>query len=78
MKRDIALCLFQKADCVCLDVDSTVLLDEGIDVLAEASGQAAAVRELTGSAMGGTLDFHQVLTDSKHTSNMSWRSCQSV
>ena len=35
------------ADAVCFDVDSTVITEEGIDVLAEFNGAGAAVAEWT-------------------------------
>jgi phosphoserine phosphatase len=36
-----------QADAVCFDVDSTVIQDEGIDVLAEFNGAGQAVKEWT-------------------------------
>ncbi|GFZ17007.1 3-phosphoserine phosphatase [Actinidia rufa] len=39
--------LWQNADAVCFDVDSTVCLDEGIDELAEFCGAGKAVAEWT-------------------------------
>jgi hypothetical protein len=36
-----------RAEAVCFDVDSTVIQDEGIDVLAEHCGAGRAVAELT-------------------------------
>lgn len=38
--------IWKSADCVCLDVDSTVILDEGIDMLAEFFGKGAEVAEM--------------------------------
>ena len=35
---DAVVELWRSADCVCFDVDSTVLAEEGIDVLADACG----------------------------------------
>jgi phosphoserine phosphatase len=46
---------------VVIDVDSTLILDEGIDVLAELAGTGAEVAELTRQAMAGRLDFEQSL-----------------
>jgi phosphoserine phosphatase len=37
----------QKAQAVCFDVDSTVIQDEGIDILADFKGAGKAVAELT-------------------------------
>ena len=39
--------VWQNADAVCFDVDSTVCLDEGIDELAEFCGAGKAVAEWT-------------------------------
>lgn len=49
------------AQAVCFDVDSTVIQDEGIDVLAEFNGAGAAVAELTRKAMGGSVKFEDAL-----------------
>jgi phosphoserine phosphatase len=49
------------AQAVCLDVDSTVSQDEGIDVLASFAGVSAEVAELTRKAMGGSIPFHDAL-----------------
>jgi len=38
--------IWKTADCVCLDVDSTVILDEGIDMLAEFLGKGAEVAKM--------------------------------
>ena len=42
---------------VVLDVDSTLIREEGIDVLAERAGVAAQVADITARAMAGELDF---------------------
>ena len=49
------------ADAVCFDVDSTVINEEGIDVLADHCGAGSAVAELTASAMGGSMLFQDAL-----------------
>jgi hypothetical protein len=46
---------WRKANAVCFDVDSTVVTEEGIDVLAAYCGAGEAVAELTRKAMGGSL-----------------------
>jgi phosphoserine phosphatase len=46
---------------VVLDVDSTLIQDEVIDVLAEQAGKGAEVAALTESAMRGDLDFVESL-----------------
>lgn len=53
--------LFARAQAVCFDVDSTVIEDEGIDVLAAFKGAGAAVAELTKQAMGGSVLFQDAL-----------------
>lgn len=53
--------LFKRAQAVCFDVDSTVIQEEGIDVLADFKGAGAAVAELTRQAMGGTVKFQDAL-----------------
>lgn len=47
---------------VVMDVDSTLLQDEAIDLLAARAGRAAEVAELTAAAMRGELDFAAALT----------------
>jgi phosphoserine phosphatase len=42
---------------VVMDVDSTLIQDEGIDVLAERAGVADQVKDITARAMAGELDF---------------------
>lgn len=49
------------ADAVCFDVDSTVINEEGIDVLAEFLGKGEAVAELTAAAMEGGMKFDEAL-----------------
>ena len=51
------LALWRAADCVCFDVDSTVLQDEGINVLAEFVGAGDAVASFTKQAMSGGMLF---------------------
>ncbi|MFO7548308.1 MAG: phosphoserine phosphatase SerB [Acidimicrobiia bacterium] len=46
---------------VVLDVDSTLIQDEVIDLLADEAGVVERVRELTVRAMAGTVDFEQAL-----------------
>jgi phosphoserine phosphatase len=46
---------------VVLDVDSTLIQDEGIDVLAQRAGCADEVSAITRQAMNGELDFEQSL-----------------
>ena len=49
------------ADAVCFDVDSTVINEEGIDVLADFLGKGDAVAELTAAAMEGGMKFQDAL-----------------
>lgn len=53
--------LFRTADCVCFDVDSTVIKDEGIDELAKFCGKGDEVKRLTAEAMGGNMTFQEAL-----------------
>lgn len=46
---------------VFLDVDSTLIQDEVIDMLAEAAGVTDPVRDITERAMSGELDFEEAL-----------------
>jgi phosphoserine phosphatase len=48
---------------VVLDVDSTLIRDEGIDVLAERAGVGAQVAAVTERAMAGDLDFAESLRE---------------
>jgi|UPI0005819FE9 phosphoserine phosphatase len=50
-----------RADAVCFDVDSTVIDEEGIDVLAEHLGKGQQVSELTLAAMEGGMKFQEAL-----------------
>jgi len=54
--------LWRTAKAVCFDVDSTVIQDEGIDVLAAFGGVGPQVAELTASAMGGAVPFEFALS----------------
>lgn len=47
MLRDEVLYKLKTAKAVCFDVDSTVIQDEGIDVLAASKGVGDAVADLT-------------------------------
>lgn len=53
--------IISTADIVCFDVDSTVILEEGIDELAEFCGKGQEVATLTREAMGGTMTFQEAL-----------------
>lgn len=53
---------FRNSDAVCFDVDSTVIQDEGIDILAAFKGVGDEVAELTKKAMGGTVLFQDALS----------------
>jgi len=61
--RNVALAMetLAKADAVCFDVDSTVIAEEGIDVLAEYLGKGEAVAALTRQAMEGSQKFQDAL-----------------
>ncbi|OQS06831.1 hypothetical protein THRCLA_01136 [Thraustotheca clavata] len=53
--------IWQRAQAVCFDVDSTVISDEGIDVLAAHCGQGEAVAAWTSKAMNGGVKFEDAL-----------------
>ena len=54
--------MLSKADAVCFDVDSTVIQEEGIDVLGEYLGKGAEIEALTRKAMEGTQKFQDALS----------------
>ena len=56
-----AMDMLAKADAVCFDVDSTVIDEEGIDVLAETLGKGPEVAAWTMKAMGGDVKFEDAL-----------------
>ena len=58
---DSAMYSLYTADAVCFDVDSTVIAEEGIDILAEYLGKGEAVSELTKQAMDGDTKFEDAL-----------------
>lgn len=53
--------VLKKVDCVCFDVDSTVIREEGIDELAKYCGKGSEVASLTTQAMGGSMTFQEAL-----------------
>lgn len=61
--NDIATAMhaLANADAVCFDVDSTVIQEEGIDVLADSLGKGPAVADFTAKAMGGSVKFEDAL-----------------
>jgi phosphoserine phosphatase len=56
-----AMYALYEADAVCFDVDSTVINEEGIDVLAEFLGKGEEVAALTSAAMDGGMKFQDAL-----------------
>jgi hypothetical protein len=54
--------ILRKTKAVCFDVDSTVSMDEGIDVLAEFAGCGQAVTDLTKRRVMGNLSIYFVCT----------------
>lgn len=57
----VAKQLLRGADAVCFDVDSTVVVTEGIDVLARCYGVEESVANLTKAAMDGNTKFEDAL-----------------
>lgn len=56
-----AMAMLAKADAVCFDVDSTVIDEEGIDVLAATLGKGPEVAAWTAKAMDGDTKFEDAL-----------------
>lgn len=56
-----AMEMLSKADAVCFDVDSTVIDEEGIDVLADTLGKGPEVSAWTTKAMDGNIKFEDAL-----------------
>ncbi|XP_066252852.1 phosphoserine phosphatase-like [Euwallacea similis] len=54
--------ILKRVDCVCFDVDSTVIREEGIDELAKFCGKGSEVAKLTSQAMSGSMTFQEALT----------------
>lgn len=54
--------IWKKADAVCFDVDSTVIMEEAIDELAKFCGKGKEIEELTKATMGGKMEFGESLT----------------
>jgi phosphoserine phosphatase len=61
LRVETALESLVQSDCVCFDVDSTVINEEGIDVLAEFLGKGEEVASLTKQAMEGGMKFQDAL-----------------
>lgn len=57
----LAMQTLVESDCVCFDVDSTVVNEEGIDVLADYLGKGKEVADLTRQAMEGGMKFQDAL-----------------
>ena len=58
---ETAMLSLANADAVCFDVDSTVIQEEGIDVLADSLGKGAEVSAWTLKAMEGDTKFEDAL-----------------
>lgn len=59
MNKSEVISVWQNADAVCFDVDSTVCMDEGIDTLAEFGNVGDKVKSWTNQAMGGSVTFQE-------------------
>ena len=57
-----ALRLWRNAHAVCFDVDCTVAMNDGLDLLAEFMGVGPQVAAITNSAMDGTMSLEEALT----------------
>eukprot|EP00559_Dactyliosolen_fragilissimus_P006197 CAMPEP_0184870980 /NCGR_PEP_ID=MMETSP0580-20130426/39431_1 /TAXON_ID=1118495 /ORGANISM="Dactyliosolen fragilissimus" /LENGTH=262 /DNA_ID=CAMNT_0027373393 /DNA_START=375 /DNA_END=1163 /DNA_ORIENTATION=- len=58
---EVAIKALANADAVCFDVDSTVIQEEGIDVLADSLGKGEEVSAWTLKAMEGNTKFEDAL-----------------
>lgn len=56
-----AMEMLSRANAVCFDVDSTVIDEEGIDVLADTLGKGPEVAAWTAKAMDGNIKFEDAL-----------------
>lgn len=61
MIRKLAKEALRRADAVCFDFDSTIIMEEGIDELAKFCGKGQAVAEWTRRAMDGSTKFEDAL-----------------
>lgn len=63
-------------DAVCFDVDSTVIMGEFIDELAEYLGCGDRVQQVTKNAMGGSMNFRTALRERLNIMRPSMQSIQ--
>lgn len=63
-------------DAVCFDVDSTVIMGEFIDELAEYLGCGEKVQQVTRNAMGGAMNFRTALRERLNIMRPSMQSIQ--
>lgn len=59
---ELAAKLIKQSHIICFDVDSTVIVEEGIDELAQFCGKGEEVARVTKEAMGGAMTFQDALT----------------
>ena len=77
MKKDLED-LINIADAVCFDVDSTVITEESIDVLALSLGVGDLVSQMTSSAMGGFTLFEDALKSRLDLINPSFENIENL
>lgn len=53
--------IWQNTDAVCFDVDSTVILEEGLDELAKFCNKGEEIANITRKAMSGKMTFQEAL-----------------
>ncbi|KAG2496545.1 hypothetical protein HYH03_005368 [Edaphochlamys debaryana] len=68
---DEALSLWRSADAVCFDVDCTITVNDGLDLLAEFMGCKEEVEELTNKAMDGVMPLNTSLEERLNLINCS-------
>eukprot|EP00198_Chlamydomonas_reinhardtii_P000461 XP_001689796.1 predicted protein [Chlamydomonas reinhardtii] len=66
-----ALAIWRSADAVCFDVDCTITINDGLDLLAEFMGVKEEVEELTNKAMDGTMSLTRSLEERLNLINCS-------
>ncbi|KAG2432760.1 hypothetical protein HYH02_012893 [Chlamydomonas schloesseri] len=66
-----ALAIWRSADAVCFDVDCTITVNDGLDLLAEFMGVKDEVEELTNKAMDGTMSLTRSLEERLNLINCS-------
>jgi phosphoserine phosphatase len=71
--------MLKEVDAICFDVDSTLIAEEGIDILAEYKGKGEQVAALTRQAMEGkAVSFREALEQRLHLIQPNFQDIQTV